>query len=390
MATSNISLLSLPKDILIALPEYLHDIEDFKNISSTCRALRSLFSKTHPSTIFHLAVAASRIFFRPSPEFLVAAVSRELGDWARQSPTNAALLKATLKEGNQGLLSLALKHTPGISMSRVRALHILRFSAINPTADLIDKCVGKQWYATPNFWTGGVDDAYTIYADPDLGVFHLATYGGLFAGDFDIFLDPALPPEEKEARMLGVDTRLEFVKYCIPDAICIEGLDAANDIRDDSAFLDPRRNVDPVGPYAAFAALGEGYGQGFDFRTQNQLALLHTLRSRRFRHPWKAVRDLVGGDFEEERSLARGREEDLLGWRQEVWEAIVLTQGLEGLGMLWGAVENWRGRLEEWRRRVQGLDAMPRRVEVGWQHTWEYPLLRGDLRVVTSGHVLGT
>jgi len=89
MASSRtVALQSLPGDILTMLPEYLHNIEDYMNLSSTCRALRNSMSNPKPNTLLRLATASSRIFFRPSPHFLVAATGRELGNWARLSDTN--------------------------------------------------------------------------------------------------------------------------------------------------------------------------------------------------------------------------------------------------------------------------------------------------------------
>jgi len=94
-------------------------------------------------------------------------------------------------------------------MERIRELRCA-FSMINPIVDLIDKCVGEQWYDTLNFWNGGVDDAATIYADPPETFFHLVTYGELFAPAFDAYLETGMVPE-----VMNVDTRLEFVKFCI-------------------------------------------------------------------------------------------------------------------------------------------------------------------------------
>jgi len=58
------------------------------NLSSTCRALRDNTSNPKPNILLWLAAASSRIFFRASPHFLVAATGRELGNWARLSDAN--------------------------------------------------------------------------------------------------------------------------------------------------------------------------------------------------------------------------------------------------------------------------------------------------------------
>ncbi|KAI0726218.1 hypothetical protein C8Q72DRAFT_741996, partial [Fomitopsis betulina] len=197
-------------DILLALPRYLHDIEDFSNLSATCRILRQACAEASPNTILRLAAAASRIFLRPDPHFLVAATARQLSDWASLSSANTAELRTAFRSGVEGLLDLALEHA-GLTMERIRELYEMRFTTINPVVDLIDKCVGEQWYATPNFWDGGVDDAYTIDVDPPETFFHLVIYGELFGPAFDVFLETGVVPE-----VASVETRLEFVKYCIP------------------------------------------------------------------------------------------------------------------------------------------------------------------------------
>lgn len=107
---SAISLLSLPGDILLALPRHLHDIEDFVNLSATCRVLREASAETQPMTILSLAAAASRIFFRPDPHFLVAATARQVSEWASRSFANTSELRAAFRDGVEGLLELALDH----------------------------------------------------------------------------------------------------------------------------------------------------------------------------------------------------------------------------------------------------------------------------------------
>lgn len=150
----------LPKDILVLLPDFLHNIEDYTNLSSTCRKLRDAMQTALPNTILRLADAQTTVFFRPSPHFLAAATARELGDWARKSDANEKMFAERCQEGVEGLLELALEHC-GITMQRLRELYQMRFDIINPVEDVIDKCVGSQWYALPNFWNE-VDDAYTV------------------------------------------------------------------------------------------------------------------------------------------------------------------------------------------------------------------------------------
>lgn len=52
------TLLSLPLDLLLILPNYLNNIEDHMNLSLTCHALHNALSKSHPNTILRLAAAS--------------------------------------------------------------------------------------------------------------------------------------------------------------------------------------------------------------------------------------------------------------------------------------------------------------------------------------------
>ncbi|KAK7753357.1 hypothetical protein SLS62_004647 [Diatrype stigma] len=382
MGTSK--LLSLPRDILVLLPSFLHNIEDFVNVSSTCRTLRECMGTATPHTILHLAAAQSRVFFRPSPHFLVAATARELGNWARQSDANEAELVYRLRDGVDGLLDLALTTARcGLATARIRELHGLRFSIINPTTDLIDKCVGEQWYQTPNFWGGGVDDAYTIDSDPPEAFFHLAIYGELFAPDLD-----ALLRQDHGARRLKVDTRLEYVKYCIPDWATHAGTEDLY-----GRPVDPRRSVQPTGPYAA--------GNDGPFYRNNNIALTWVIRSSRWRPHWKRVREQTGlPDFKEEfddgwwydaAKEERLKQEQAQDWRQRLWENVMVCQGLEGLGMIQAEHQGrWVPRVREWREQIARLEEEPPRTMVGKQATLEYPYLLGDLRICVSGYVSGT
>ncbi|KAF2668008.1 hypothetical protein BT63DRAFT_447565 [Microthyrium microscopicum] len=357
-------LLDLPKDILITLPDYLHDIEDYKNLTSTCRAFRACLSSPSDKTILRLAAAATNIFFRPSPHFLVTAVARQLGNWARLSTSNEQVLAQAFQSGIEAVLDLALQHC-SLSMERIRQLHKLRFSIINPVTNRIDQCIGEQWYATPNFWHGGVDDAYTIDADVPETFFYLAMYGEFFAPDADILLGTGNTDAD---RALSVETRLEFVKYCIPD-------------------IDPLRRVYATGPYIGFDKPKQGTNV-----SSNHIGLRHLLESSRWRPDWTLVRQSVGPDFGPDDSDDENEDDlDSLPWKQFLWSEIAVCQGLEGLGMMLNTdAGDFRVELYALRDRIEALEREPERVVVGRNHTYRLPSLYRDLGICSSGYVGGT
>lgn len=373
------NLLSLPVDILVLLPDHLHNIEDYTNVASTCRTLRRCMASAQPETILKLAVAQSKIFFRPSPLFLLAAVARELGNWARKSESNEAIFAASCLLGVDGLLDLAQKHC-GLTMDRIRKLHQLRFDIINPVTNIMDQCVGNQWYSLPDFWNGGADDAYTIDAEPSETLFHLAIYGELFAPDLESYLE-----NNTDSRRLSVDTRLEFVKYCIPDfatSACVGGGCKMPD-----GTIDPRREVHKKagGPYDPESSTSSH---------QNNIALTWVINSSRWRPHWKTMRAQAGiedfaSDFVPE--WWYGEDDSPEDWRQRLLETTMVCQGLEGLGMALPQFQpDWISKVKDWRAKIVQLQKSPEPVMVGRQATHEYPFLLGDLRVCASGYVGGS
>lgn len=374
-------LLDLPRDILVLLQEFLHNIEDYMNVASTCRTLRECMDTPKPNTILHLAVAQSRTFFRPSPLFLVTATARELGNWARRSDANEKEFALRMEDGVEGLLDLALQHC-GLTMQRIRELYEMRFSIVNPVTDIIDTCVGQQWYSTPDFWNGGVDDAYTIHAEPSDTLFHLAMYGELFAPDFEPILN-----DDTYARRLSVDTRLEFIKYCLPDFACAQnGNVGAGDILLADGSMDPRRVVKDTGPYR------KDSNGNIRWTKDNNIALTWVIRSSRWRPRWQQMRAKAGPDFQEDFDDGWWYDEDTSeDWRQRMWENIMVCQGLEGLGMIRPGLQDlWIDKVREWREKIAALEREPPKTLVGRQGTLEYPFLLGDLRICASGFVMGT
>ncbi|KAK8128057.1 hypothetical protein PG984_009165 [Apiospora sp. TS-2023a] len=409
------TLLSLPPEILALLPDHLQTIEDLLNTGSTCRALRNATDAARPSTILRLAAAQTRIFFRPSPHYLVTAAARELGHWARKSEANEQRLALSMREGLDGLLELAAGDAGcGLTMARIRELHEMRFSLMNPVTDIIDKCVGQQWYEIPDFWDGGASDAYTIDSAPSETLFHLAIYGELFGPDLDALLDP---DTHKEHRPLTPETRIEYIKYGVPDS----ATHACGHFDPKRTRIttppDPRRMVHATGPYS-----------GNDYRPQHNLALTWTINSSRFRPRLAEMRNKVAGvpEFREDydpgwwyvemdhahnvvigeyapgssRSGSLGSTEYQNTWRQRMWENVMVCQGLEGLQMLLPGKggggettarrERWADKVRGWRRQIEELEREPALVKVGRQATLVSPYLLGDLRICVSGYVPGS
>ncbi|KAL8783075.1 MAG: hypothetical protein Q9213_004887 [Squamulea squamosa] len=312
MDLSTSPLLALPSEILARLPQHLANIEDFKELSSTCRRLRDVCSLTSPNTILRLAAAASRIFFRPDPYFLVAATAKQIGDWAILNEQNTSRLRSALKNGIDGLSALCIEEA-GLTMEDVRWLHASRFTIFNPAIDLIDRCAGKRWYDVEDFWNGGRSDAETIDCEPERALFEMAIYGSLFQSTLEANLD--------HRTGLDLDTRLDFIKYCIPDWYCCNYW--GFEVERTGPYKNGRANIDP---------------------RMDQYSIRHILKSSKWKAAWKEVRVAVGPDFDDKR-------------RQRIWASAVQMQGLKGFEMLRpDGVNRWRGRLRELRQMVERVD----------------------------------
>ncbi|KAL9639098.1 MAG: hypothetical protein Q9204_001247 [Flavoplaca sp. TL-2023a] len=345
MAQDTSALLALPTDILVLLPSHLANIEDFKELSSTCRQFRAICHSVSPNLILRLAAASSRTFFRPDPYFLVAATAKQIGYWALQNEENAAQLRQALKHGIGRLFDLCIEKA-GLSMDDIRRLQTSRFTVINPVTDLIDRCAGAQWYDVDDFWNGGRSDAETIDCEPERALFEIAIYGSLFHATLEANL---------EGRQgLDLATRLDFIKYCIPDWYC----------RNYKGF-----HVEETGPYSKGRELVEP--------RMDQYSIRHILKSRTWRTPWEAARKQCGPDFEDDR-------------RQKIWMSAVHMQGLEGFEMLRpdGAIR-WREYLLGLGEKIEKIDSNKMRSaekdECGEINWLEFPILEDEIYCCVRG-----
>ncbi|KAL8765747.1 MAG: hypothetical protein Q9209_007254 [Squamulea sp. 1 TL-2023] len=339
-------ILYLPSELLLQVPKYLHNIEDFTSLSSSCRALRNVCSDTSPNTILRLAAASSCILFRPDPHFLVAATVRQVSDWALLSNENTEILRQAMQGGIYMLLNLCVDKA-GLTMDDIRRLHASRFSLINPVSDMIDRCADPQWISTPDFWNGGVSNPATVSLEPARTLFQIVIYGELFASTMKAFLEPSLslPHFDQEFRM-------DFIKYCIPDSMCQSYTGVT---------------VLKVGPYA---------GINNELMPQ-QVGLDYLLTCRTWTEAWEKVRLEIGPNFDDVP-------------RQIMWERAVQTQGLEGLEMLRPrGLERWRPRLEVIRKNIENLPVESRPKECrygssGRYYCWDSPDMAAEITVTLA------
>jgi len=149
-------------------------------------------------------------------------------------------------------------------------------STINPLTDLIDKCIGAQWYATPDFWNGGVDDAYTLHADPPEAFFQLCIYGELFGPVVEEYVTTGTVPMYAKP-----EARAEFVKYCIPDWCAKFAARNGRNLEDGEG--------NPTG-FCVVDTTREGYNEAPGVENHdNMISLNHLLNSTRWNRAWIAL-----------------------------------------------------------------------------------------------------
>lgn len=189
-----------------------------------------------------------------------------------------------------------------------------------------------------DFWHGRRSDAVTLECEPERALFQMAIYGSLF--------QPTLEANLNHREGLDLDSRLDFIKYCIPDWCC----------RSYRGF-----EVKSTGPYMDGRVV---------YPRMDQYSIRHILKSSKWTAAWEEVRKVCGADFEDVR-------------RQRTWVSAVQTQGLEGFEMLrQGGAENWRDRLMQLREKIEQVD--PARMQ-SVQHlhgelVWlEAPMLEDEI-----------
>ncbi|KAF1991356.1 hypothetical protein K402DRAFT_388770 [Aulographum hederae CBS 113979] len=327
-------LTDLPQELLDLIPHHITLIEDLLSLSTTTRALRAACTELPPNALLRLCAAQQNVFFRPTPHYLVALTCRQLAHSALSSPEGVETLRA-LKE--------------------VREWHNLRFAVVNPTANWLDQLAGAQWYATPNFWNGGVSDAATISVEPERAVFQIAVYGELFGESVESYLREGKKGAGAKGKMLPREVRMDYVKYCVPDWVCAGGYRGLE--------------VLETGPYR-----GDGEGEGLP---SDQIAMNHILNCRRWRDAWAAVRATAGPDFPDG------------SWKQEVWQRSVESLGMRMLGMwrpeartneLTRKVAEIRG----WIEALDDVDDKPDAVVVPVKQQWrtyDFPLFAKEVLI---------
>ena len=296
---------------------------------------------------------------------MIAATARQLAAWALLSSENTHVLREAFKDGVDALLELCLEKC-GITMAEIRRLHALRFTTLNPITDLIDRAAGKQWYSTPNFWDGGVSDAATVSCEPERTLYQIIIYGELFSSTMTSVLQPELGLPK-----LDLQTRLDYIRYCVPDIVCATG-------RLGSPGLG---EAEARGPYRDDPEVAKELDG-------DQVALHHLLQTRKWSELFQQCQASIGPNFDGPAAEAWQNEESVR-WRQKMWLSVFQCQGWESIEMMRPrGMEKFKDKFLDIRAQIDVLDQEPKTYKFGrWENPGtEFPYMFGEVFVCVAGY----
>ncbi|TGO44228.1 hypothetical protein BCON_0568g00060 [Botryotinia convoluta] len=184
-------------DLLLLLPHYLDNIEDFIHLSSSCKTLHDIYTEHPPlaGLLFELAAASSLEISGPKPHFLIAGVACQIVEWAIQTPENRIEFHESFRtEGTFGLFELCKKRGK-LTLDEIRDL-VDRKSTLRSLVSIhwqrMNRIVNSEHIAM-------------------LPYLQIAMFGGLFAASVRSFCEPGV------TNPLHINIRLDWWVKCLPD-----------------------------------------------------------------------------------------------------------------------------------------------------------------------------
>ncbi|KAJ7043876.1 hypothetical protein C8F04DRAFT_1250500 [Mycena alexandri] len=194
------SLVALPAELLLDLPDFLHSLEDLCSVFSTCRTLFRTCANPNPKFIPRLAANSGRVFFRPHPHLLIAATARQVADWAVQDDERRFALETAIQGGVDKLLELAI-NVSELTMDDIRQLYTYKCDVLNPVNRRLDLVAGPATLSP-----------MTACNDPETTLLSWVIYGELFHHSLELAYLP-LP----HYKPLSSVIRYKWFVYCMPD-----------------------------------------------------------------------------------------------------------------------------------------------------------------------------
>lgn len=171
---------------------YLDSIHDLHVLLETSKSTnQSLLTSLTPHTLLSILHRTSWLDRLTTQHLLLSYIASGFPSFLLHPP-NRNLFKLACLSSPESLLHLALSRPsipasarPKFTLGNVGSSWVKRKEVLEGVGDLVDRCVGEQWYDIPDFWDGGREDAATLFAEPRATVFHLATYGEMWGGEVE-------------------------------------------------------------------------------------------------------------------------------------------------------------------------------------------------------------
>ncbi|KAL3422858.1 hypothetical protein PVAG01_04605 [Phlyctema vagabunda] len=326
---STFDFLQLPVVIMVQFPIYLRDIKDLINLSASCSYLHELYKSTAPNTIYQLAAASPSLFYQqPSPHFLVAAVARQVGEWALETPKRRFIFHNAFRtNGIEGLFDLC-KRVGGLSMKELRELHDIQESVLRPIAFEISKECGPLSTLDPARVESDQGVELVICEDPYKSLLQIIMFGDFFAANIRAVYDPQVTDP------FSASIRRDWWANCCPDVNCAESPVAA-------PIAGPLCSLEMMSLHNVFCS--EVWRGGWA-RAVGRLTE-------------KLSPDLQPHDaslFQTQETLPQLKLEKL---KEGIWEQTIKGQGLRGMHLLlYGGIANIPNDFIETRKKIMALD----------------------------------
>ena len=341
LAITAMHLLDLPSEILAEIPHHLSTLWDHYSLLRTCRLFHQISQTNAGDPSLPLSSSSTEIDASPQsvpklspyPHHLLAGMARHIADWGVESCSNRKKLRRLIGGGRIRLLQFGCGAIR-LRLSSLHALQAQKAELLDPLSSLLENTCGISGKAE----SLGVSVEACFVCDSQEGAIHRSEicsfpsrallnywiYIELFHHD----LERALAGRERAKTMpsLGLQVRQFFWICCLPN-------------RDDW----DRRGAEWVKRYEPVPM--------WDQRLMWEGAVFKR-RRRALERFWETGEMVVVVDEEAEEEGRKRFER-----RREAFVIAAVNEGLVSLRMLLpGGMEEVKGRLEEIRQRVRGMD----------------------------------
>lgn len=184
------NLLSLPPELNILIPNYLHSLDDLYSLIRTCRTFYKTCASSSAQLAPDFAEKYGQPLLPPHPHLLLTGTARQIGDWAVRNEDNRRGLSEAIQSGNDGLLKLAIE-VARLSLEDVRRIYKSKLDIINPVSRILDWDIvtgRSQRECVPDDL-----ELWSICEDVERAVYKYLIYCELFHHCIDKALKPSLP-----------------------------------------------------------------------------------------------------------------------------------------------------------------------------------------------------